>query len=44
VPPMSTVRETLPQPVEKAIKRVLEKTAANRFATGAEFAAALTVA
>jgi eukaryotic-like serine/threonine-protein kinase len=41
VAPLRTVRNTVPEPVERAIERVLAKVPADRFKTGAEFAAAL---
>jgi serine/threonine-protein kinase len=41
VAPLRTVRNTVPVPVELAIERALAKVPADRFKTGAEFAAAL---
>jgi len=40
-PHVRTLRETVPVPVEQALLKSLEKLPADRFATGAEFAAAL---
>jgi eukaryotic-like serine/threonine-protein kinase len=40
-PHVRTLRETVPEPVEQALLKSLEKLPADRFATGAEFAAAL---
>jgi tetratricopeptide (TPR) repeat protein len=42
VPPLRTVRETVPAYVEDAIVKALAKVPADRFATGAQFAGALT--
>ncbi len=42
VPRISTVRETVPASLEAALTRVLAKSPADRFATAAEFAQALT--
>ena len=41
VPPLSTVRETVPAGVEQAIVKALAKLPADRFATAAQFAEAL---
>jgi tetratricopeptide (TPR) repeat protein len=41
IPPVRTIRETVPPPVGAALARVLAKAPADRFATGREFAAAL---
>jgi tetratricopeptide (TPR) repeat protein len=41
VPPLRVVRTTIPEGVEAAITKVLAKVPADRFATGAEFIAAL---
>ncbi|MGH7512615.1 MAG: protein kinase domain-containing protein [Gemmatimonadales bacterium] len=41
VPPLRTVRSTVPPAVERAVDRALAKVPADRFATAAEFAAAL---
>ena len=41
VPPLRTVRATVPAPVAAAIERALAKVPADRFATAAEFARAL---
>jgi TolB-like protein/tetratricopeptide (TPR) repeat protein len=41
VPPLRTVRESIPEPVEAAIERALAKVAADRFATPTEFTNAL---
>jgi serine/threonine-protein kinase len=41
VPPLRTVRRTVPEPVAGAIERALAKVPADRFATADEFAAAL---
>jgi serine/threonine-protein kinase len=41
VPPLHTVRETVPPAVEAAIERALAKVPADRFATAGEFSAAL---
>ena len=43
VPSVRTVRSTVPQTVEDAITRALAKVPADRFATAAEFAQALTL-
>jgi len=42
VPPLRTVRETIPEPIERAIARALAKVPADRYATSGEFAAALS--
>ena len=42
VPPLHTVRQAVPPPVERAVLKALEKAPADRFATAAEFADALT--
>jgi serine/threonine-protein kinase len=42
VPPLHTVRATVPEAVEEAIERALAKVPADRFATAGEFARALT--
>ncbi|HXI20467.1 MAG TPA: serine/threonine-protein kinase, partial [Gemmatimonadales bacterium] len=42
VPPLRTVRETIPPQVERAIGRALAKTPADRYPTTKHFAAALT--
>jgi TolB-like protein/Flp pilus assembly protein TadD len=42
VPPLRTVRKAVPPHVEAAVKKALEKVAADRFGTAAEFAEALT--
>jgi hypothetical protein len=42
IPPLHTVRNTVPPAAEAAIERALAKVPADRFATAAEFAAALT--
>jgi hypothetical protein len=42
VPPLRTVRETVPESVEQAIVRALARVPADRFATTAEFVAALS--
>ena len=42
VPPLRTVRETVPVPVEQAINRALAKVPADRFATAAQFVEALS--
>jgi serine/threonine-protein kinase len=42
VPPLHTVRSTIPPSVEAAIERALAKVPADRFATAEEFAQALT--
>jgi serine/threonine-protein kinase len=42
VPPLRTVRATIPKPVAAAIERALAKVPADRFAGAGEFAAALT--
>jgi serine/threonine protein kinase len=42
VPPLRTVREAIPEPVEVAIERALAKVPADRFTTAAQFADALT--
>jgi hypothetical protein len=42
VPPLHTVRATVPLAVEEAIERALAKVPADRFATAGEFARALT--
>jgi tRNA A-37 threonylcarbamoyl transferase component Bud32/TolB-like protein/tetratricopeptide (TPR) repeat protein len=41
VPPLHTVRETVPEPIEYAITRALAKVPADRFSTADEFAQAL---
>jgi len=41
VPPLRTARATVPKPVEQAIETALAKAPADRFATAAEFVAAL---
>jgi serine/threonine-protein kinase len=41
VPSLSIVRSSIPEDVEDAVLRALEKVPADRFATGAEFASAL---
>ena len=41
VPPLHTVRESVPEPLEQAITRALARAAADRFQTAAEFAQAL---
>ena len=41
VPPISTVRRSVPRPVEDVVYRALSKSPADRFATAAEFANAL---
>ncbi|HZN97731.1 MAG TPA: serine/threonine-protein kinase, partial [Gemmatimonadales bacterium] len=41
VPPLRTVRSTVPEPVELAIERALAKVPADRFPTATEFAKAL---
>jgi len=41
VPPLRTVRETVPEPVERAIVKALAKVPADRFATPTQFAGAL---
>jgi serine/threonine-protein kinase len=41
VPPLRTVRSTIPEAVERAVERALAKVPADRFATAAEFAEAL---
>jgi serine/threonine protein kinase len=41
VPPLRTVRPSIPASVEAAVMRALEKTPADRFASAAEFSAAL---
>jgi Protein kinase domain len=41
VPPLRTVRRTIPAPVAAAIERALAKVPADRFASAAEFAAAV---
>lgn len=41
VPPLRTVRRTVPEGLERVVLRVLEKVPADRYATGAEFASAL---
>ena len=40
---VSALREGIPRPVAHAIQRVLQRTAIDRFATGAEFAGALRI-
>jgi len=42
VPPLRTVRETVPVPVEQAINRALARVPADRFATAAQFVEALS--
>jgi len=42
VPPLHTVRSTVPEAVERAVARALAKVPADRFATAAEFAEALS--
>ena len=42
VPPISTVRETVPRHIENAIATALARVPADRFATAGDFAAALT--
>jgi tRNA A-37 threonylcarbamoyl transferase component Bud32 len=42
VPPLRTVRATVPEPVAAAIERALAKVPADRFATAKEFAEAMT--
>ena len=42
VPPLRTVRDTIPAPVEQSVTRALAKVPADRFATAGEFAEALT--
>ena len=42
VPPLRTVRDTVPAAVEQSVTRALAKVPADRFATAAEFAEALT--
>src|SRR3954469_16022104 len=42
VPPLRTVRDTIPTPVEQSVTRALAKVPADRFATAGEFAEALT--
>jgi serine/threonine-protein kinase len=44
VPPLRTVRATVPDGVERAVTRALAKVAADRFRTAADFAASLAVA
>ena len=44
VPPLRTVRKTVPEQVERAVMKALEKTPADRFATAGEFAGALAQA
>jgi tetratricopeptide (TPR) repeat protein len=41
VPPLRTVRKTVPEPLEQAVLKALEKVPADRFATAAEFTEAL---
>jgi len=41
VPPLRTVRRSLPEHVEQAVMKALEKVPADRFATAGQFAAAL---
>ena len=42
VPPLRTVRTTIPEPIEQAVERALAKVPSDRFDSAAEFAAALT--
>src|SRR6185312_13910186 len=42
VPPLRTVRDTIPAAVEQSVTRALAKVPADRFATAADFAEALT--
>jgi eukaryotic-like serine/threonine-protein kinase len=42
VPPLRTVRDTVPSAVEQSVTRALAKVPADRFATAADFAEALT--
>ena len=44
VPPLRTVRQAVPEAMDRAIAQALAKTPADRFATAGEFAAALTLA
>jgi len=44
VPPLRTVRDTVPEGVDRAIVRALVRTPADRFATAAQFADELTAA
>ncbi|HEX6617839.1 MAG TPA: serine/threonine-protein kinase, partial [Gemmatimonadales bacterium] len=41
VPPLRTVRDTVPEPVERSVTRALAKTPADRFRTAGDFAEAL---
>src|SRR5262249_19465738 len=40
--PLRTVRDTIPEPIDQAVQRALAKAPADRFATGAQLAQALT--
>ena len=40
--PLRTLRDTIPEPIEQAVQKALAKTPADRFATAAHFAQALT--
>jgi serine/threonine-protein kinase len=42
VPPLRTVRKAVPEHVEQAVRRALEKVPADRFPTAADFAAAVS--
>ena len=42
VPPLRTVRDTVPAAVEQSVTRALAKVPADRFGTAADFAEALT--